>query len=89
MTRPRKKIPSQAGFEPGTFRSGGGRLTTRPARRLIGKKDGTPETVAACWLPLCISGADVPRQIIIIVITIIIIIIIIITIYTNYVVRVC
>ena len=26
MTRPRKKIPAQAGFEPGTFRSRGGRL---------------------------------------------------------------
>ena len=33
MTRPRKKIPAQAGFEPGTFRSRGGRLTTRPTRR--------------------------------------------------------
>ena len=32
MTRPRKKIPAQAGFEPGTFRSGGGRLTARPTR---------------------------------------------------------
>ena len=28
-----KKIPSQAGFEPGIFRSRGGRLTTRPTRR--------------------------------------------------------
>ena len=33
MTRPRRKIPAQAGFEPGTFRSRGGRLTTRPTRR--------------------------------------------------------
>ena len=33
MTRPRKKIPAQAGFEPGTFRSRGGSLTTRPTRR--------------------------------------------------------
>ena len=32
MTRPRKN-PAQAGFEPGIFRSRGGRLTTRPARR--------------------------------------------------------
>ena len=32
MTRPRK-IPAQAGFEPGTFRSRGGRLTTRSTRR--------------------------------------------------------
>ena len=32
MGRPRK-IPAQAGFEPGTFRSRGGRLTTRPTRR--------------------------------------------------------
>ena len=32
MTRPRK-IPAQAGFEPGIFRSRGGRLTTRPTRR--------------------------------------------------------
>ena len=32
MTRP-GKIPSQAGFEPGIFRSRGGRLTTRPTRR--------------------------------------------------------
>ena len=38
MTRP-EKIPSQAGFEPGTFRSRGGRLTTRPTRRsTTGKK---------------------------------------------------
>ena len=28
-----KKIPAQAGFEPGTFRSRGGRFTTRPTRR--------------------------------------------------------
>ena len=34
MTRPRKKIPAQAEFEPGTFRSRCGRLTTRPTRRL-------------------------------------------------------
>ena len=32
MTRLRK-IPAQAGFEPGIFRSRGGRLTTRPRRR--------------------------------------------------------
>ena len=32
MTRPRK-IRAQAGFEPGIFRSQGGRLTTRPTRR--------------------------------------------------------
>ena len=28
-----EKIPAQAGFEPGTFRSRGGRLTTKPTRR--------------------------------------------------------
>ena len=28
-----EKIPSQTGFEPGIFRSRGGRLTTRPTRR--------------------------------------------------------
>ena len=28
-----EKIPAQAGFEPGIFRSRGGRLTTRPTRR--------------------------------------------------------
>ena len=33
MTRSRKKIPAQAGFELGIFRSRGGRLTTRPTRR--------------------------------------------------------
>ena len=35
-----EKIPVQAGIEPGIFRSRGGRLTTRPARRsyLIGSK---------------------------------------------------
>ena len=33
LTRPRKKSTSQAGFEPGIFRSLGGRLTTRPTRR--------------------------------------------------------
>ena len=38
MTRP-GKIPSQAGFEPGIFRSRGGRLTTRPTRRCIPKGD--------------------------------------------------
>ena len=39
MTRPRK-IPAQAGFEPGIFRSRGGRLTTRPKRRSsYGKRD--------------------------------------------------
>ena len=32
MTRP-GKIPAQEGFEPGIFRSRGGRLTTRPTRR--------------------------------------------------------
>ena len=32
MTRP-WKIPPQVGFEPGIFRSRGGRLTTRPTRR--------------------------------------------------------
>ena len=32
MTRPRK-IMAQVGFKPGTFRSRGGRLTTRPTRR--------------------------------------------------------
>ena len=32
MTRP-KKISVQVGFEPGIFRSRGGRLTTRPTRR--------------------------------------------------------
>ena len=32
MTRP-EKIPAQTGFEPGIFRSRGGRLTTRPTRR--------------------------------------------------------
>ena len=30
-----EKIPAQAGFEPGIFRSRGGRLTTRPARRSL------------------------------------------------------
>ena len=35
MTRPRK-IPAQAGFEPGIFRSRGGRLTTWPTRRSTG-----------------------------------------------------
>ena len=30
-----KKIPAQAGFEPGIFRSRGGRLTTRPTRRSL------------------------------------------------------
>ena len=34
-----KKSQSQAGFEPGIFRSGGGRLTTRPTRR-SGNIDG-------------------------------------------------
>ena len=34
MIRPRK-IPAQAGFEPGIFRSRGGRLTIRPKRRSI------------------------------------------------------
>ena len=29
------KIPAQAGFEPGIFRSRGGRLTTRPTRRFV------------------------------------------------------
>ena len=32
MTRP-EKIPAQAGFEPGIFRSRGGRLSTMPTRR--------------------------------------------------------
>ena len=31
-----KKIPAQAGFEPGIFRSRGGRLTTRPTRWFCG-----------------------------------------------------
>ena len=31
------KIPAQAGFEPGIFRSRGGRLTTRPTRRSQGR----------------------------------------------------
>ena len=47
MTRPRKKIPSQVGFEPGIFRSRGGRLTTRPTRRFI------------CTLPSCTGRCDV------------------------------
>ena len=41
MTRPRK-IPAQAGFEPGIFRSRGGRLTTRSTRRsVVGKPSRT------------------------------------------------
>ena len=35
MTRPRK-IPAQAGFEPGIFHSRGRHLTTRPTRRWAG-----------------------------------------------------
>ena len=43
MTRPRK-IPAQAGFEPGTFRSRGGRLTTRPTRRSFGETSKKEES---------------------------------------------
>ena len=39
MTRPRK-IPALARFEPWTFRSRGGRLTTRPTRRFGGGGGG-------------------------------------------------
>ena len=35
MTQPRKNPHVQAGFEPGIFRSRGGRLTTRPTRRCL------------------------------------------------------
>ena len=43
MTQPRKN-PAQAGFEPGIFRSRGGRLTTRPTRR---SPDGPERTDTA------------------------------------------
>ena len=36
MARP-GKIPAQAGIEPRVYRSGGGHLTTRPARRLVSR----------------------------------------------------
>ena len=39
MTR-HEKIPSQAGFEPGIFRSRGGHLTTRPVRRYVLRRRG-------------------------------------------------
>ena len=35
-----QKIPAQAGFKPGTFRSRGGRLTTRPTRQSLNPKSG-------------------------------------------------
>ena len=43
MTRPRKKIPAQAGFEPGTFRSRGGHLTTRPTRWYLCERHSKPK----------------------------------------------
>ena len=36
MTRPRQKIPVQAGFEPGIFRSWGGCLVTTSSMRALG-----------------------------------------------------
>ena len=57
-----KKIPAQAGFEPGTFRSRGRCLTTRPTRRsdqVYKPPNNTKQTskkmlegamVARCWL---------------------------------------
>ena len=39
-----EKIPAQVGFEPGIFRSQGGRLTTRPTRRSL--RDRSAQTVA-------------------------------------------
>ena len=40
-----KKIPAQAGFEPGTFRSRGGRLATRPTRWYL-----WGDRRSICWL---------------------------------------
>ena len=65
MTRSRKKIPAQAGFEPGIFRSRGGRLTTRPTRRSTYKDFcgstvlGTPESVGMNGADRLASTADI------------------------------
>ena len=49
MTRPRKKSRRKAGFEPGIFRSRGGRLTTRPTRPLDAR-EGAASTRSAVHL---------------------------------------
>ena len=58
MTRP-EKIPAQAGFKPGIFRSRGGRLTTRPTRRSPKGKDndyGSKSSSSSPAFPSCIHG---------------------------------
>ena len=46
-----KKIPSQAGFEPGIFRPRGGRFTTRPTRLFYGGEVITSQKVSLVFDP--------------------------------------
>ena len=55
-----EKIPSQAGFESGSFRSRGGRLTTRPTRRCV-RWEGNQPKVAGNWRLICINCKEVLR----------------------------
>ena len=52
MTRSRKN-PAQAGFEAGIFRSGGGRLTTRPTRRYASRVTDKSQGKVNAPVPRC------------------------------------